>query len=501
MRIKQLLQRVKGTDLIIGTFILLLILLRLPSVFEPHWHSGEGSFASVANALDNGTLLYKDIWTDKSPTTFIIYYFAKYAQDLNLVFIKIISLIFSIATLILTYKLANKLLSKKVALVTSFTFAILLGLPIIEANSANSENFFVFFTILGIYLCLSNKTYKYLLAGLSFGVATQFCIRPFFEIFAVILYLAIVNAKSGKIKLFVKNTSLIGIGFALIWLPVLGYFQNKGILDDFLCTIFTSDNIHSSTDNSLGFIIFQNTLLARTIITTLILIFSTSIYLKDKIKNAHFLISLWGSLVVFSILFSQKTQPHYLIQAVPVFAIATGLLVRRLIRERNITQKIQSLVLYLLILFFSISLFTHGRAFPQTIRAGNYYINFYKYLSGKMDTVAYTKSFSEDTYYSYRLNSFLKQNFSSEKDVYVWTANPWIYYLSDLESPVRYLQSYEAAKNWNEVKTSLTENPPALIIIDRTSQNPNELIKFLEENDYQFERNLEDYRIYSYKIE
>jgi 4-amino-4-deoxy-L-arabinose transferase-like glycosyltransferase len=45
----------------------LLVLLRLPSFFEPHWYTDEAGYTTAARAVLNGRHLYSEIWSNKPP--------------------------------------------------------------------------------------------------------------------------------------------------------------------------------------------------------------------------------------------------------------------------------------------------------------------------------------------------------------------------------------------------------------------------------------------------
>jgi hypothetical protein len=46
---------------------LIFVLGRLPSWMEPHWYTDEAGYATTAQALTRGAILYSDIWTNKPP--------------------------------------------------------------------------------------------------------------------------------------------------------------------------------------------------------------------------------------------------------------------------------------------------------------------------------------------------------------------------------------------------------------------------------------------------
>src|SRR5438552_2689112 len=117
---------------------LLFFLLRLPSLFEPYWYGDEGIYQAIGLALRNGEVLYRDIWDNKTPALYYLYAILGSDQFLT----KLASLIFGIVGITFFYLLARKLFLKSWVYRTStFIFALFFGLPIIEGNIANAENF------------------------------------------------------------------------------------------------------------------------------------------------------------------------------------------------------------------------------------------------------------------------------------------------------------------------------------------------------------------------
>ena len=54
--------------------ILILICLRVPSIFESYWYGDEGIYAAVAQEMYQGKMLYRDVWDHKPPLIFLIFY-------------------------------------------------------------------------------------------------------------------------------------------------------------------------------------------------------------------------------------------------------------------------------------------------------------------------------------------------------------------------------------------------------------------------------------------
>ena len=44
-----------------------LVILRLPSLMEPHWYTDEAGYVNVARELLSGKILYSQTWNNKPP--------------------------------------------------------------------------------------------------------------------------------------------------------------------------------------------------------------------------------------------------------------------------------------------------------------------------------------------------------------------------------------------------------------------------------------------------
>ncbi|HEY4684730.1 MAG TPA: hypothetical protein VII57_01655, partial [Dehalococcoidia bacterium] len=53
--------------LLVAGFAVGTLILRLPTFFEPPWHTDEGIFAAVAQKVVSGGQLYADAWESKPP--------------------------------------------------------------------------------------------------------------------------------------------------------------------------------------------------------------------------------------------------------------------------------------------------------------------------------------------------------------------------------------------------------------------------------------------------
>ncbi len=140
-------------------FILLIILLlRIPSFFEPYWYGDEGIYLAIGQIMRRGAVLYRDIWDNKTPLLYAIY-----ALNPTLLWAKISAAICVLGTVLVTYKLTTLLLHEKSqkarqmgALLASFVTGVFLSSPLLEGTIANAELYFTLPIILTAYLTYKN---------------------------------------------------------------------------------------------------------------------------------------------------------------------------------------------------------------------------------------------------------------------------------------------------------------------------------------------------------
>ncbi|MBU0976044.1 MAG: hypothetical protein ABIE03_04945 [Patescibacteria group bacterium] len=476
----------------LGIIILLLILLRTPALFEPHWDPSEGNFSALAYQLQLGKDLYKDLWTSLPPGIFSIYFVANMISSYSIFALKGINLIFSILSVVLIFKISSKLLGPKTGLISALFSTLLLGLPVIGANIASPETFSTFFVLLGLYELCIGKPLNYLIAGVSFGTATVFNL---FVIPEIILLLAffIVVLRRGKNQLLA-----LSLGFLVPILLGIFYLIKNDIFDYFLhnALVHNLSSMLTSPQGGLGFVFFPSTFFLRSLVVIISIMFFISQYKSKKISQNNLLITFWAFIACYSALLHNTSESHLLIQIVPVFSILTTRLLLNLVNAKNSKEYIPKLFLFISTILVFLNLFTSGKRIYSPISMSGYYSNFIKYLTGTIDTTSYVKFFGEDVYQTYRFNTYLSQNYSDIRNIYVWADNPWIYRLYTINAPSRYLTSQDACHQFGEVKSDLTKNSPDLVVIDRYSQDSSELEKFLEENNFEESTVFENYQIY-----
>ena len=88
--------------------ILLAVILRIPSLFEPYWYGDEGIYLTLGHAARQGLVWYRDIHDNKPPLLYLVAALAG-----TVFWFRLILLVWHAATIALFWELSTKLLKNK----------------------------------------------------------------------------------------------------------------------------------------------------------------------------------------------------------------------------------------------------------------------------------------------------------------------------------------------------------------------------------------------------
>src|SRR4030066_1285833 len=167
---RNILDKIHAPNWLIILFAVVII-LRIPSFFEPFSYGDEMIYLTLGEAIRQGLVLYRDIHDNKPPLLYILAAIAG-----NVFWFRVILAFWNIIYIVIFWVLLKRLLPKnpKGQKVGTFIFAILSTIPLFEVQIDNSEVFMIGFSILAFLILLSNNlnTNKILGAGIMFSIAT-----------------------------------------------------------------------------------------------------------------------------------------------------------------------------------------------------------------------------------------------------------------------------------------------------------------------------------------
>jgi len=452
MKMLKRLQKAKEFWFLFITSVFFFI-LRFPSLFEPYWYGDEGIYQVLGMGIRQGKLLYRDIFDNKPPLLYIFYSFFNGEQF----WVRLLNLAFGIGCVIAFFYLSKSLFkNKKIAFLTTSIFAILLGLPIIEGNIANAENFILLPVILGALFITWQKhfNYKYFFAGLLVGLAFLFKIVAIFDFAAFLIFIIFTRFNFNFKNL--KNKTLPVYSFILGFIIPIGLtaiiFAIQGAFSDFTKATLFSNVGYVGYGNK--FLIPQGLLILKLLALSL---FTWFIFKKkDKLSIEGIFIYLWFAFSLYNAFFSQRPYTHYLLVLLPSFCLLIGFLFDNAVFRRF------TLVVFLITTILVLQNFWF---FKKTTY---YYQNFFSFLINPDNTVGYQRFFDRNTPTDYKLASYINTHVLESESIFIWGNNAQLYKLTNKLPLVKYAVAYHIS-NYKDgyplTKKALFDTKPKLIIV------------------------------------
>lgn len=472
--------------LILASVIVLVILLRLPSLADPMYYLDEGVYASVAYEMGEGGMLYQTAWDLKPPGIFLIYlFFQKLFGPQAFLAQRIFNTILAALTVFGVYKLAKLLKAPQSGAATAaFLTAIYLGLPFFETQIFNTENIFIVTSLFAFVFGLKfrGRWKEPFIAGLLFGVGQWLKIHPVFDLAAFVIFAAY------KFRFDKKFWLPFITGLATPLAGLFLYLTANGILADFIETNFSYNLFYVEELPQIK--IFGN-LLTRTLLLLTATVALVFLKFKNKISENTLLLSLWLAFVFYGALLSARAYGHYFIPILIPAALLLSLLV----------QKKLFLILLIPLPFL---------LYQQNFLSGqiHFYRHRFSYLTGRINQHEFEKDFTPKPWRLRELKTYLDNNVSKNEQVYIWGISPWANYVLERRPAQKYLMWFHVLGVGNreeEVYQDLLSKMPEIIIVEDNqpegesypiSRPPFFELQTLIDTSYQFETTIAGYKIY-----
>ena len=434
------------------------VLMRIPSLFEPSRYADEDIYLTIGRAMRRGLLLYRDIYDNKTPLIYVVAMIAG-----NVMWFRFILMIWNLISVGLIWGIAKKLLSNKWGVIlATVLFAVFTTLPLLEGEIANGEVFMIMPVAGAIYLVLSKtgnlveKKINYLWAGLLWSVAFLFKSPPLIELFGLFFFMTIYLAGSLRDlfrRFFDLRLWLLGIGFLIPVLASVMYFFWRGIGGLYLrSALLQNFGYLSSWDGGKG-----DGLITRGLVMLAILALIWAS--RKKLGNNFGLISIWAITAIFGAFLSGRPYPHYLIEVVGPMALLTSFV----LFQTTIYTALFGVVIALLLAFGIVRYkFWYYKSLP-------YYQDFVSYVFGQKDKEQFYNFWGDNVTRDYKAAAFIDQITLPSDRVFVWGTEPALYVISNRSPAVKYVVSYHILEfsAQAEVGASLAKERPKVIVVDR----------------------------------
>ncbi|OGM77235.1 hypothetical protein A2210_02685 [Candidatus Woesebacteria bacterium RIFOXYA1_FULL_40_18] len=457
-------------------FLLLAVLiLRIPSFFEPYSYGDEMIYLTMGEAVRQGIPLYKAVHDNKPP---LLYLTA--ALGGNLFWFKATLAFWNLATIILFWKLVTSLFPNKDKLhkIATAIFALASTLPLLEGNIANAEMFMIGPTILAFFILLSkNLNFKNIFfSGVLFSIASLFKIPAAFDVGAIVVFWLIQSEfKKEKLAYVLKNTLYLTLGFLVpIGLSFL-WFWTHGALGQYLTAAFLQNIGYLSSfrpqDIQKPFFVRNAPLLIRALV---VFAGSLILYLKRKKLSASFIfIVLWLLFSLFGVTLSERPYPHYLLQSLGPISMLFAIL----FTSQNLEQV---LAIIPLTVAFLVPAYYKFYYYPTA----SYYLRFVSFATGRIGKEEYFSRFNGAVNRNYEISDFITKSTKKDDKIFVWGDSPPIYALARRFPPIKYTAEYHINdfSSKSETALALTKDKPKMIVILPNTEEFMELNLLLSRN-------------------
>lgn len=471
----------KKINFLLTLIIIVNIILRLPSLFDPVSYGDECIYLVLGQAFNKGLVFYRDIHDNKPP---LLYLMAALANG-NLFWLRLITIVWNSFNIWLIYKVAKKLLKTEIAgLIAAFLFVIFALLP--EGRIANGEIYMIMPATLGLLLTLIayKKSYLWFLSGIAFSIAFLFKIPIAFDFVGLLIAIFLFPKKNLRDVFTIikdKKNYLILAGFILpIFLSII-YYSLKGAFTPYVRSALMQNigYLASWSGSKAGLYERSGILLLVTII----------LYLwRKQLGFSFYLAGLMTFFGLFGAFLSERPYPHYLIEIVPWLAI----LLTVLLWQRKISQLVVTILLIILIIL-GVNQYKFWW-YPNI----PYYQNFSKFITGRINKNDYFRFFGDKVNNDYQLAKLIKQAVPADDRVFIWGDGVCIYALSQRLPPGRYTVNYHIFdfKGFEETIKAIKEKQPPIIIKLRSEKQSFPQLEAILKTYYVFAQNVGDGKIY-----
>ena len=457
--------------------ILILVLqlfLRMQFFNEPLEPDG-GGYAYIGQRILAGELAYRDIFDNKPPG---IHYANALAFKLfgdSFETLKHSFNFYALLTTIIVFFIGLRLFGPAGGLIASLLYALFSGGPLIDGTAANTETIMVLFLRASLLLYFRERWF---LAGLFSGLAFLSKQVGFFNFLPLLLF-AVPWNNYLELKAW-KKTAWLVLGFISFPIAALLYFYFQGALSDYIFCNFTYNFAY--IDPSL----IGQKLEVRSIGRILDILFKEnsiiwlltglgSVYLLIKERSREYiLLLLWAIASLIGLSLGGFFFGHYFIQIIPALCLLSALAV---VRWQDLSlSKFMKVFLIIVLVFLS------------TLIMVNQYQYYFAYSPEEVSVKKYGIT---NFVVARKLAKILEQRTQPDDQLFIWGAEPEIYFYAKRKCASKYIFFYTIFLNkgqqfvdsvYDEVMTSVKNNKPRYVILTRPTFD--RLANYVK-NDYQ----------------
>jgi 4-amino-4-deoxy-L-arabinose transferase-like glycosyltransferase len=443
------------------------LLLRLPSLFEPAWHTDEGTFAGVAQGIVSGGSLYAEAWESKPPLFLYLYAAIFKVFGAGILQIRLAATIAAIAMQLIVFLLAGQLLGWRKALWAAALLGVMFAVPFWEGTLALSEVFSLPLACGGVLILVAASRYGRVSpraaagAGVLFGLSFLIRQPAVLAMGAVLLWLVLQDRLGLRALVVIALAAVAPLGLTMLGFAAFGSFH--WFWDANVAYFFSYVPAYSRLHAPLVPLLFLPFAMAFALLYR---------FRRDGEPLPEWsLPALWFSLAFIGALMNGKDYSHYLLQVFPpLLLLAVNLprpqfaLPELSLRQRPAVLMGGAIVLAWLVVIGVVYRDPTGRHWTK---GPDYYAHMLLYASGEESETEFNAYFDRRVNTTLALDEALERLKAEGATAYIWGEYPWVYALSGLQPLSRYMTSIYMLENderFPELMRQLNGSPPAYIL-------------------------------------
>ncbi len=450
----------------------------------------EGAYAEIAKRWFAGAALYRDLFDHKPPFVYVIYGLAPLFADEPVVAVRTLATIYLMLVGAATAALAWRLYGK-VATVSGLLLAIVYGSSLaFQGLTFNSEAIMALPATLACLLVVAGmqgrRYWPLALGGVGVGVAVAAKLVGVLLLPPLALAPLLLGWPRGQ-RLAALGLALAGV--SLPWLIFAALLWQQDALPAAFEALVLYNSIYAQESVAIGWDpVWLWNIWAPMLPLLLPAIFGLLVTWRagGKCSAAHAVTALWGLALLASALLSLRAYPHYYLATVPFCSIWAGAGIAWLGgHTRGIARAALALALLAALLALVVQPVQAVRELNGKIpheQSGTLYGYDGWMFFGVADTVA----------------GYVRQHVGPDQRIFVWAAEPEIYYLAERAPATRFVYYYPVERlpgGQEQLMNALRADPPPLIITYHDAR-PIGFDPFMPDHGYTLRITVAGYDIY-----
>jgi hypothetical protein len=218
--------------------VLLVILVRIPSLFEPRWYSDEGFFTTIAWATSRGVTLYAGAFDNQPPVIFWLFRLAQTFGSLEHHYVvQLLATAAAAMAAVLTFEVSRRFLRPRASTLAAVLTGLALSLPVLDGDLLNVELVALPFFLGALLLAFSRHGGVVVVSGALLGLAIA--TRPSFAIDGIALAVPLFASREP-----IRRFCLAACGLLLTGTFVAAALAAEGSLAGYLSLVVPADHAY-----------------------------------------------------------------------------------------------------------------------------------------------------------------------------------------------------------------------------------------------------------------